>query len=315
MKTHTPARGWTRHPHQDPDAADEATGLTNLVTALEASLAADPDSPPTLVVAIRDGDSVEVRLRPLDHHPSLELEGLVAPPEWWCLGTVTGGTARSIDPAVASIDAPSAEGFRVHFAQLVARSGMVTRVLRDRRTDTVHVVPASAAPSAPEDGGLIDDLLRRSFGLPTAPPARDSSELFAALWVHHLMHDAASLDLVDALWSDVAARHPAFAAVDESGEPALRRWATDNLVRAGELMATTFPWARVRAACRDGVGPVTGRPAELAGWLDDGSFARLVMTSFGPMHDLVVDLHELLTPDAYRRLVDTLGAWGVFDPS
>ena len=110
MKTHTPARGWTRHPHQDPDAADEATGLTNLVTALEASLAADPDSPPTLVVAIRDGDSVEVRLRPLDHHPSLELEGLVAPPEWWCLGTVTGGTARSIDPAVASIDAPSAEG-------------------------------------------------------------------------------------------------------------------------------------------------------------------------------------------------------------
>ena len=316
MKTHTPARRWTRHHHPSPEAVGEAERLTNLARALEESLAADEPGAPTLVVAIDEGDTVEVRLRALDHHPSLELEGLVAPPTWWCLGVVAGANAQALDPWPGGLDDDRPDRYRVHLAHLMTRSGMVARVLRDRRTDTVAVDAAAPVAVAPtESGGLLDDLLRRALGLPTAPPAHDTTELFAALWIHQVMVDAAGLDLVGTTWADVAARHPVLSTPLEHGDPALVGWATDHLVRAGELLAVAHPWARVRAACRDGVGPLTGTPADLAGWLDDGAFARMVMARFGPLHDLVVDLHELLPHDVYEQLVETVSAWGLVEPT
>jgi hypothetical protein len=90
---------------------------------------------------------------------------------------------------------------------------------------------------------------------------------------------------------------------------------TANLVRAGELLAEAQPWERVRLACQQGVGPVTGRPAELAGWFDDGAFSRAVLSAFAPIEDLLADLHDLLRPDVHEQLVTTVAGWGLLDGS
>ena len=76
-------------------------------------------------------------------------------------------------------------------------------------------------------------------------------------------------------------------------------------------MAQAHPWARVRAACGEGIGPFTGRPAELAGWLDDGAFARLVLSGLGPIEDLLADLHHLVPADVHDRVLDAIEGWGL----
>jgi hypothetical protein len=330
VKSHTPPRRRTRRIHlpADPSSTDRsADGSTDeervmgLASILEATLADDLDHPPTLVVAIDDDEGVEVRLRSLDHHPAVELEGLVAPPSWWCLGVVTGANARHLDPWPDRGDADDGEPFRVHLAQLMTRSGSSAMVLRDRRTDEVHLDRGTGEAAAALDGfaqhggGLLDDYLRCAFGVPTPPPHRGTTDLFAALWIHRTMNEAALHRLLDAPWPAVAALHPVFDTPAATDDEVLHDWALTNLVRAGELLAEAHPWARVRSACQVGVGPVTGPPADLAGWLDDGAFARVVMTAFGPMADLLADLHELVRPDVHAVLVDTVGAWGLLDGS
>lgn len=320
MNTHNPPRRRARHLHVHDDAAAEADKLVALTGAVEAALANDPGHPPTIVVAVDDGDDVEVRLRALEHHPSVELEGLVAPPSWWCLGIVAGAHARPLDDRSDPAATGVGDRFPVHLAHLVARSGIAARVLRDRRTDEVRVhdsVSDGPGPDGPgdRDGGHLDDVLRRALGVATPPPSRGTEELFAALWVHRVMGEAALHRLLDAPWATVAALHPVVEQLPPGGDPELRDWALTHLVRAGELLAESHPWSRVRAAAQLGLGPVGGRPAELAGWLDDGAFARMAMTAHGPLEDLLADLHELLRPEVHGSLLDTVEAWGLLDGS
>lgn len=295
------------------DADADIRRATELARTVEAALAGDAVHPPTLVAAVAHDGDVEILLEPLAHHPAVELEGMVAPSSWWCLGVVAGGTARSLDDRPLAAPIPRPERPRVHLAHLVTRTGTVVRILRDRTTDQVleHVSSADGPPD--EEGGLIDDYLRRALLVPTPPPARDTTDLWAALWIHHVMNEAALHHLLEAPWATVACLHPVLDAPVAAGDATLRAWAVDHLVRAGELMAQTYPWRRVREACTQGIGPVSGRPAELAGWLDDGAFARLVLSSFGPLEDLVVDLHELVRPDVYQRVLESIDAWGLLD--
>jgi hypothetical protein len=197
----------------------------------------------------------------------------------------------------------------------VTRSGTTARTLRDRRDDAVATDcsgPDAGAVTADDDPehGLLDDYLRLALRLPTPPPARDTTELFAALWIHHVMVDAAAHRLLDATWERVAGFHPVFD-LQLDHDPELHRWAIDHLDRAGELLAQAHPWARVRASCREGIGPFTGRPAELASWLDDGAFARLVLSGLGPLEDVLADLHHLLPAAVHARVLDTVEGWGL----
>jgi hypothetical protein len=325
LKSHTPPRRRTRHIRLRADAALETERLDSLASAIEAVLARDVDHPPTLVVAIDDGDEVEVRLRALDHHPSLELEGLVAPPSWWCLGVVSGGFARPYDLGTEPVGATPRDRYRVHLAHLVARTGLSARVLRDQRTGEVvvqdttsyrdHAVGAADPIGREHAGGQLDDYLRCALGLPTPPPHRGTVELFAALWIHRVMNEAAMHRLLDASWPHIAGQHPVLDVPRAVGDDQLQQFALADLVRAGALMAEAHPWDRVRATCQLGIGPVSGPPADLAGWLDTGAFSRLVMAMFGPIEDLLVDLHELVRPEVHAQLIDTIGAWGLLDGS
>ena len=199
----------------------------------------------------------------------------------------------------------------------MTRSGLVARVLRDRRSDTVAVDAADPAAVDPaESDGLLDDLLRRAFGLPTAPPARDTTELFAALWIHQVMADAAGLDLVGRLVG--RRRRPATRSWPPRSSAAIPRSGVGRPITSSgpaSCWRSPTPGRGCAPRVRDGVGPISGTPAELAGWLDDGAFARMTMAQFGPLHDLVVDLHELLAHDVYEQLVETVAAWGLVDPA
>ncbi len=316
MKIHASSNRRTRRIRLE--VANDTDRLGRLTEAVEAALAGDPDHPPTLVAATAHADTVEIRLKPLASHPAIELEGFVAPPSWWCLGVISGGQAGRLDDSVPAESGPSR--YPVHLAHVVARSGATARVLRDRRTGEVAAHTAATerhdpTPRHGTDAGVLDDYLRLALRLPTPPPRRDTTELFAALWIHLVMNEAALHRLLDAPWPRVAALHPVLDVTGRLAEPDLVDWAVEHLAEAAELLARSHPWARVRATCQEGVGPVGGRAAELAGWLDDGAFARLVLANLAPLEDLLADLHHLLRPDVHARLLDTFATWGLLAPS
>lgn len=321
MTIHTPSNRRSRRVRLATDLTD-LTDLTDdvarvelLARTVEAALAGERDHPPTLVAATTDGDTVELRLKPLADHPAVELEGFVAPTSWWCLGVVAEGRARPVDVAGPLDPDPPASPYPIHLAHVVTRSGATARVLRDRGADevTVHAATGPGHPDEPGDleAGVIDDYVRLALRLPTPPPRRDTTELYAAMWIHLAMNEAALHRLLDAPWAAVAALHPVLDITTQVGDGDLRDWAVDHLVEAGELLARSHPWARVRATCQEGIGPVGGRAAELAGWLDDGAFSRLVLSNLGPLEDLLADLHHLVRPEVHARLLDTVAAWGL----
>lgn len=298
------------------DRTDDAERIGLLAETVEAALAGDRDHPPTLVAATTDGDTVELRLKPLADHPAVELEGFVAPPAWWCLGVVSEGRARPHDPGAPLAPDPPSAPYPIHLAHVVTRSGATARVLRDRRTGEVTVQTVAPGPGHPDqagdiEAGVIDDYVRLALRLPTSPPERGTTELYAAMWIHLVMNHAALHRLLDAPWATVAALHPVLDITAQVGDDQLRDWAVEHLAEAGELLAQSHPWARVRATCQEGIGPVGGRAAELAGWLDDGAFARLVLANLGPLEDLLADLHHLVRPEVHARMVDTVAAWGL----
>ena len=316
MNTHISANRRARRVRLDTTSIDDAERVALLTEAVEATLAGDRDHPPTLVAATTDGDILELRLKPLADHPALELEGFVAPPSWWCLGVVSEGRARPLDPIEPLVTGSSSAPYPIHLAHVVTRSGATARVLRDRRTDEVSVHTEATGPDRRDEpdtieAGVIDDYVRLALRLPTSPPRSGTTELFAAMWIHLAMNQVALHRLLDAPWATVAALHPVLDIAAQVGDDHLGGWAVEHLVEAGELLAQSHPWARVRATCQEGIGPVGGRAAELAGWLDDGAFSRLVLSNLGPMEDLLADLHHLVRPEVHARMVDTVASWGL----
>lgn len=329
------------HPHTVPGSStlDPVARLRALAESLEAGIGSDGDHPPTLVAVRADppvdasaDETFELLVKPLSRHPAAELEGFVAPPSWWCIGVVASGRARTLERLGGILTDASAEPFPVHVAHLVTRTGLGVRVLRDCRTGEArsHVIDrrptatptdtsvgtdpaAMTLPSEDDDGetGLLDDYLHLALRLSTPPPPTDTAALFGALWVHRVMPMAVDHRLVAASWDDVAHLHPVFDSIDAAADPALDQWTVAELARAGEIMAQAHPWRRVRAACQLGIGPLAGAPADLAGWLDDGAFARLAASNLAPMSDLLADLHHLVPPGVHRRLLDTVAAWGL----
>ena len=104
----------------------------------------------TLVRIIADETDVELGLLPLDGHPCDELDGFVAPPEWWAVGLITRGRAHFLDQP----DEPPEPVVTSHF---VERGGSAVSFLR--RGSEV------SEPSGPLVG-RIPDLCRSILGLP-----------------------------------------------------------------------------------------------------------------------------------------------------
>src|SRR4051794_10621884 len=107
------------------------------------------------------------------------LLGFTAPPDWWVLGSVSGGWAA---PADDEAERPSAhpEAVRARTIVLVARSGVVvarTTTADGRRIDDVPIGPGV-------------DALHRALGLTTPPPEHTVGELLTGLWLESTVRTA-----------------------------------------------------------------------------------------------------------------------------
>jgi hypothetical protein len=165
-------------------------------------------------------------------------------------------------------------------------------------------LPISELP--PSEGRLLD-CLRRCFELPTSPPLASPARLQIIVWL------VAALERAEGCrrplsWSEVSRLHPvARLLAFEMEAPASDVSAiTDALTRMG---AAAYSWedVRIRAARHEGFLDEVVDP-HLAGWMDDGMFARWVLAELPSVDELFTALRPRLTPSAARRLAHAVHA-------
>jgi hypothetical protein len=246
---------------------------------------------------------------PLDGaHPLDVLLGFVAPPHWRALGMSTAGHARPLDqlggpsrgptaaggafaspsPAASATAAPDGDGdgVAVTVTVLVDRSGAAAGLMR--RGDVVTPLPG-------RPDGLVADACRRALGLPTSPPPASTLVLWTLAWLDRVVDAAGRADAATRLtsWPAVARLHLAATVPDATSPGALGPAA---LAGAAAALARAWPWGRLR---RDPSGAdVPGPPPspQLAQWMDDGMWARWLLSRLPAADDLLSAVHALLPP-------------------
>jgi hypothetical protein len=134
-------------------------------------------------------------------------------------------------------------------------------------------------------------------------------ELWALVWLDRILADASGTTGADRpKWPAVAARHPALALLHREN-PTLIDAAVSHLVRLGSLLAEIHDWSALRLACAAGDWPVDDVPAEVADWLDDGSFSRWVLGGYAPVGELAATVRQALAPSTAKRVAAALQAW------
>jgi hypothetical protein len=217
-------------------------------------------------------------------HPLEMLMGFSAPPHWRALGVSCAGFAHRLD--AAGRPRPGADADAVTVTVLVDRSGAAAGLLR--RSDEVTPLPGQ-----PE--GVVADACRRALELPTAPPPRSTLELWTLSWLDRLVDVASRADAASRLqsWRAVAALHAAV------GPPVGRPTMPVDpvaLATSATALAEAWTWARLRD--EPGVLDLPGPPPSppLARWMDDGMWARWLLSRLPSGDDLMAAVRALLPP-------------------
>ena len=272
----------------DPSAIDASLHL--LVHQLADDLASGSMSPSLLHVVLGP-DGLQLAMFELDgRHPSEYLLGFVAPDDWYALGSATAGNAY--DAADRSTLAPARH--RVHTATLLSRSGELAH-----RTVVADSAELTERLSGEEVTGEQIDLLRLALGLPTDPPPCDARVYWAIGWLAAVMNRPSIRT-----WNDVVAAHPARAVSEGVAS------ATAVAERAGAFV-DKCSWRRMRRMASRGTIELPSVSPEDARWLDDGAFARMVLSRCPPLSLLRRRVAERLSDDLGRRLFATLDELGV----
>jgi hypothetical protein len=278
-----------------PDAATTAQRLDHVATSLDLLLA-DLGTGFSVGIA-RDGEDLELHVRPLVEHPVSELLGFTAPDSWWAFGVATTGRAHPVAEEGRAAEVTRAA--EVRLVHLVARDGTT-------HSTVTHDDGRQLLQGGDTSQGLIDDICKRALGLPTSLPRTEVIELFARMWL---------FDVLGCLepptcptWAAIASLHPAVGVV-RATDPSLAALAADRLITSGRLLAQGNPWPQLRASCVSGQQPIDGVTADEAAWLDDGSFSRLVESMWPDLTDLVDALSTMLPTRLMREVDETLAAW------
>jgi hypothetical protein len=219
-------------------------------------------------------------------HPLDVLLGFAAPPEWWAIGVSCAGRAH---PTVG----PAAD---VRITVLIDRTGGAAGLLRRHG----EVSPLPGAP-----GGVVADACRRAIGLPTAPPPDTTTELWTLLWLDRVVARAAAAGVSAPIrtWSQLAALHPAAAGrpsgrADQPVSPLpVSRMDAAGLAASARALAAAWSWSRLRDEPDAFDLPGGLRTSSLAGWMDDGMWARWLLSSL-PATDDLLDAATALLPAA-----------------
>jgi hypothetical protein len=220
-------------------------------------------------------------------HPLDVLLGLDAPRRWAALGVACTGRAHTA----------SARPEPVAVTILLDRRGAAAGVLRRAGT-------ASDMPDRPE--GVVADACRRALGLPTAPPPGSTRELWALLWLDRVVDAAAGgrPGTRPTTWPALARLHPA---AGPHGDPTGAALHPVALAAAAGTLAVAWPWHRLRAD--PGAVPLPGaRPAPgLPAWMDDGMWARWLLSHLPAVDDLLCAVGALLPPSLAGTVAGVVG--------
>lgn len=221
-------------------------------------------------------------------HPLDLLLGFVAPDHWRAVGVSCTGVSHRLDGSAA-------EPGPVMVTALVDRSGDVASVMRQAGEVTVMPEPLE---------GAVADACRRAVGVPTAAPPPSTLQLWTLTWLDRVVELAGqgSVGTGPLSWPAVARLHAAAGPPDDGPNAALD---PAGLAAAATALARAWPWARLRAD--PSVLDLPGPPptARLAAWMDDGMWARWLLSLLPAPNDLMAAVHALLPP-ALARGVDTV---------
>jgi hypothetical protein len=281
---------------RDPDRPG-ALGLAACVDMADAALAPTSDAAIPRVASLGADGPDELAWFPLEGgHPLDVLLGFVAPDHWAALGVSTPGHAHPVgdDGRVARSTDPSP----IRVTVLFDRSGRAAGRLRQGGE-------VAALPGSPE--GVVADACRRCLGLATGPPPATTALLWTLSWLDRLVDAAggATTSPRPASWADVARLHPAASSpppgpeADVGPEPGA-------LAAATVALAEAWPWSRLRAdpSLVDVPGPLP--EPHVIRWMDDGMWARWLLSTFPAVDDLVAAVCGLLPGRVARAVVEAV---------
>ncbi len=261
--------------HVDPALAELAEAVLNLDTGSVAML-------------LPDGSR-----RQMTPHPGLPpaLMGLRCPPASQAVATSFDGT--------------------VHGARRPAESGRVALAV-DLRGDAVLRCRFGGSGRSrvlrPEAGPLLD-MAMRALGLRTAPSTdpvvwlADGVFLQRLTWALSARAQRPQPCAPPLTWEEIAAAHP-LAAGRGAVTPRQLRELRDSFERR-------WSWRELHELAvrrpRGAPQPLPGLGPEMAAWLDEGSFARLVLSRFGDVANSHAHVAGLLEPMLAGQLNDALG--------
>jgi hypothetical protein len=233
--------------------------------------------------------------------------GQVVGPDCQAVGVIGSGRVRPARSAASGPHGPSGptgdDVEAIRMVCLLTRGGKVAWRLTGADGSRPGLPISDLAPS---EGRLLD-CLRRCFELPTSPPPASPARLQLIVWL------AAALERAEGCrrplsWSEVSRLHPVarLLAFEMEAPASDVSGITDALTRMG---AAAYSWedVRIRAARQEGFLDDVVDP-HLAGWMDDGMFARWVLAELPAVDELFTALRPRLTPSAARRLAHAVHA-------
>ncbi|MEZ5167411.1 MAG: hypothetical protein R2695_13325 [Acidimicrobiales bacterium] len=128
--------------------------------------------------------------------------------------------------------------------------------------------------------------------------------LLDAIWLDRIIGHVLERDLGSTTrWCVLAKLHPLAADSAVLGRAAV----TPESLR-GRRLGLRVGWAGFRARATSPGAPWPGMSPAIASWLDDGSFARWVLTDLPPIGPVLADLGELLEASVVSDIHEALAA-------
>jgi hypothetical protein len=223
------------------------------------------------------------------------LFGWRAPEDCLAVGMVASGRARTLD---ASVEPPGGSRFPstdgVTMACLLTRSGEIGWVME---------APGGERVTTPPEEGRMLDCLRRNLGLPTPPPPApgDARALVALTWLAGLV-EMADLTGQRFTWREVLAVHPLATGeltLADLPSPGLTLEEVEERVLRGHA---GWDWERLRRLAVDEAWAFAVMTPEIADWMDEGMFARSVLSNLVDADEILEQVRAVVTPAAGRRL-------------
>lgn len=288
---------------------NDTAALDAIAEALDAAFGDDPV--PRLVRIVDTAGAPVVSERPLDD-PISDLLSFTAPASWTALGLRFAGRARPFSSDHQSAATNVLLSYRQDSASDDASTPVTVTVLLDRSDNSAGIMRhGSQTTELPDIGqGQLGDTMRRVFGLPTHPAPPNTVEFWIRCWLGRL---ADSLDVLGnterySTWPAVADLHPNTGECDLPG-------GVDMLVSHTRRLAEDWPWSRLRENPDVVVTPCPAIPHRTAQWMDDGMYARTVLTDIPTLEELADYLQPQLPDEIITGIAQTVTATGLRWPT